>query len=230
MFAGYAAAHPVPPPLGPTARSSRLRRGPSRAPRRHPRDPHLSKTYLGDPQLGTLLPGTHTWGNHLRGPQDVARGPPDGIPPSDSDWQMTHSTSGGCIRLAGGCYLAVSRKQDCATNSTAYAEIVAAYGLADDVKHAVGLCADLGLPQDTVEFEVDNKSLFDVSRNYSATKNLRHLGLRDFRIREYAFAGLLQLKLVSTHDNFADLFTKALNRTHFEQFRALVCIVFKTIR
>ena len=34
-----------------------------------------------DPQLGTLLIGTHTWVNHLRGPQDVARGPPDGIPP-----------------------------------------------------------------------------------------------------------------------------------------------------
>ena len=85
------------------------------------------------------------------------------------------------------------------------------------------MCADLGLPQDTVEFEVDNKALFDVSRNYSATKNLRHLGRRDFRIREYAFAGLLQLKLVSTHDNIADLFTKALNRTPFERFRALVC-------
>jgi hypothetical protein len=142
---------------------------------------------------------------------------------SDSDWQITHSTSGGCIRLAGGCCLAVSRKQDCATNSTAHAEIVAASGLADDVKHAVGMCADLGLPQQTIEFEVDNKALFDVSRNYSATKNLRHLGRRDFRIREYAFAGLLLLKLISTHDNVADLFTKALNRTPFERFRALVC-------
>ena len=62
-----------------------------------------------------------------------------------------------------------------------------------------------------------------MSRNYSATKNLRHLGRRDFRIREYAFAGLLLLKLVSTHDNVADLFTKALNRTTFERFCALVC-------
>ena len=26
-----------------------------------------------DPQLGTSLSGTHTWVNHLRGPQDVAR-------------------------------------------------------------------------------------------------------------------------------------------------------------
>eukprot|EP00964_Phaeocystis_antarctica_P062647 scaffold37558_cov48-Phaeocystis_antarctica.AAC.1 len=35
-----------------------------------------------DPQFGALLIGTHTWVNHLRGPQDVARGPPDGIPPA----------------------------------------------------------------------------------------------------------------------------------------------------
>ena len=69
----------------------------------------------------------------------------------------------------------------------------------------------------------DNKALFDVSRNYSATKDLRHLGRHEFRIREYAFAGILLLKLISTHDNVADLFTKALNRTPFERFRALVC-------
>ena len=41
----------------------------------------LDLARLGDPHLGTLLIGTHTWVNHLRGPQDVARGPPDGIPP-----------------------------------------------------------------------------------------------------------------------------------------------------
>ena len=48
-------------------RSSRLRRGPSRAPRRHPRDPHLSKksrgstighSTSGDPHLGQSPPGT----------------------------------------------------------------------------------------------------------------------------------------------------------------------------
>ena len=61
-------------------RSSRLRRGPSRARDGTPGTPICRKN-LEDPQLGTLLLGTHTWGNHLRGPQDVARGPPDGIPP-----------------------------------------------------------------------------------------------------------------------------------------------------
>ena len=48
-------------------RSSRLRRGPSRAAKRHPRDPHLSKksrgstighSTSGDPHLGQSPPGT----------------------------------------------------------------------------------------------------------------------------------------------------------------------------
>ena len=41
----------------------------------------IRRKIRGDPHLGTLLIGTHTWVNYLRGPQDVARGPPDGIPP-----------------------------------------------------------------------------------------------------------------------------------------------------
>ena len=42
-------------------RSSRLRRGPSRSPRRHPRDPHSSKKSRGSTNGHTLLLGTHTW-------------------------------------------------------------------------------------------------------------------------------------------------------------------------
>eukprot|EP00327_Prymnesium_parvum_P011290 CAMPEP_0184391940 /NCGR_PEP_ID=MMETSP0007-20130409/21358_1 /TAXON_ID=97485 /ORGANISM="Prymnesium parvum, Strain Texoma1" /LENGTH=350 /DNA_ID=CAMNT_0026742317 /DNA_START=221 /DNA_END=1269 /DNA_ORIENTATION=+ len=66
---------------------------------------------------------------------------------SDSDWSTLRSTSGGCIMLAGGCVLAVSRKQDCVTTSTAHAEIVSASGLSSDVVHARLFCEDLGIPQ-----------------------------------------------------------------------------------
>ena len=61
-------------------RMSRLTPGPRRSPDGAPGTPICRKS-ARDPQLGALLIGTHTWVNHLRGPQDVARGPPDGIPP-----------------------------------------------------------------------------------------------------------------------------------------------------
>ena len=80
-------------------RMSRLPPGPRRSPGRRPGTPTRRKI-LGDPHLVTLLIGTHTWVNHLRGPQDVARGPPDGIPPIhrsglvDASWR--HASKWEC--------------------------------------------------------------------------------------------------------------------------------------
>jgi hypothetical protein len=142
---------------------------------------------------------------------------------SDSDWSVLRSTSGGGLLLAGGCVHASSRKQDCTSGSSAHAEIIAASSNSDDVKHARLQLADMMLPQDEpTVMDVDNKALFDISKNYTATKKLRHLDRRAFRVREYCFSGVLQLRLVSTKDNWADMFTKLLDRAPFHAFRRQV--------
>ncbi|KAL1529201.1 hypothetical protein AB1Y20_000159 [Prymnesium parvum] len=125
--------------------------------------------------------------------------------------------------LAGGCVLAVSRKQDCVTTSTAHAEIVSASGLSSDIVHARLFCDDLGIPQDKATvLDVDNKAVFDVSRNYTATKNLRHLDRRAFRVRELSFSETLVVRLVASVDNCADVLTKPLDRQPFYKFRRVL--------
>ena len=142
---------------------------------------------------------------------------------TDSDWHITRSTSGGGLRLAGGTAHAVSRKQDCTAGSSAGAEIVAASSLCDDIVHARGLLGYMNLPQSgPTILDVDNKAVYDVSRNYSATKQLRHLDRRAFRIREYTFSSIVAARLVRTSENWADMFTKVLDRTPFLKFRRLV--------
>ena len=84
----------------------------------------------------------------------------------------------------------------------------------------------MNLPQVAPTIDVDNKAVYDVSRNYSATKNLRHLDRRSFRIREYTFKSLFcgsaRLVYTRTTENWADMFTKVLNRGPFLKFRRVV--------
>jgi len=125
--------------------------------------------------------------------------------------------------LAGACVHAVSRKQECTTTSTAHAEIVSASSLSSDIAHARLFLDDLNLSQgQATVLHVDNKAVFDVSRNYSATKNLRHLDRRAFRVRDMCFAGDLDIRLVSTVDMVADIFTKVLDRKPFFHFRQIL--------
>ena len=142
---------------------------------------------------------------------------------SDSDWSVRRSTSGGGMRLAGGSVHAASRKQECTSGSSSHAELIAASALSDDVQHAVPLLSDMNAPQTLpIIMDVDNKGVYDISRNFSATKNLRHLDRRAFRLRERCFSGLIEARLVKTTDNWADLFTKALDPKPFLKFRSAI--------
>lgn len=142
---------------------------------------------------------------------------------SDSDWATRRSTSGGGLMLAGGLVHGHSRKQECTAGSSSHAEIIAASTLTADVVHARMSCDDLNIPQlaPTV-IDVDNKAVFDVSQDFSATKQLRHLPRRAFRVREYCFSEQISLRLVKTSANWADMFTKVLDPKPFYEFRRVV--------
>jgi len=117
----------------------------------------------------------------------------------------------------------VSRKQICVTASTAHAEIVSASSLASDVEHARRFLLDLNLGQaHATVLSVDNKAVFDVSRNYTASKNHRHLDRRAFRVRDLCFADEIEIQLISTTAMVADILTKALDRVPFFKFRQIL--------
>eukprot|EP00327_Prymnesium_parvum_P000535 CAMPEP_0182825558 /NCGR_PEP_ID=MMETSP0006_2-20121128/15903_1 /TAXON_ID=97485 /ORGANISM="Prymnesium parvum, Strain Texoma1" /LENGTH=210 /DNA_ID=CAMNT_0024952661 /DNA_START=228 /DNA_END=860 /DNA_ORIENTATION=+ len=108
--------------------------------------------------------------------------------------------AGACYLLEGAFTLSrAGRNAPRLLRTTAHAEIVAASSLASDVEHARRFLDDLNLPQAAATvLHVDNKAVYDVSRNYTATKNLRHLDRRAFRVRDLCFADAIEVRLLST--------------------------------
>ena len=90
---------------------------------------------------------------------------------------------------------------------------------------------ELGLPvmQPTVIRE-DNKAcqLFaDHAGNFNRTK---HIDVRYHFVRERITKGNVRVDYVSTAENVADIFTKALPREPFFKFRALLVVSKRTVK
>jgi hypothetical protein len=63
----------------------------------------------------------------------------------------------------------------------------------------------------------DNKGAVDVSKHPSHYSKLKHVELRHLHIREVVQRGDAEVKRISTNDNVADIFTKALDKNKFRQ-------------
>ena len=142
---------------------------------------------------------------------------------TDSDWSVQRSTTGGTAQLAGGSVHAVSRRQECVTGSSTHAEVVAASANSNDVVWERGLLAEIGLPQeDPTPLMADANNVLTLVQNLISSKLTRHITRRELVVRERDAAGILAVTKVSTHDNLADLFTKALDRDPFVKLSRLV--------
>ena len=142
---------------------------------------------------------------------------------SDSDWATRRSTTGSNVELAGGSVLASSRRQDCTSSSSSHAEVIAASATAFDLTWSRGLTGELGLPQlSPTPLCVDAKNVITIVQNWLSSNKTRHIKIRDLVVREKEIEGLLEVTKVSTHDNVADILTKALDREPFVKLRRLL--------
>ncbi len=81
----------------------------------------------------------------------------------------------------------------------------------------------IGLPQsEPTPLFIDNKSVVDLSHDYSASHRSRHIKRRWFKIREFRFTGEIDTLGIATDNNPADIFTKPLSRVKFTKFRATI--------
>ena len=74
------------------------------------------------------------------------------------------------------------------------------------------LLKELGHPQLTPTLWCDNQSTIALTENPVFHSRTKHIELRYFFIRDCVQQGKLLPKHVSTHDNLADIFTKALRK------------------
>ena len=145
---------------------------------------------------------------------------------TDSDFQADKdsrkSTSGSVFILNGGAVVWRSIKQSCIADSTMEAEYVAA---CEASKEAVWLRKFLKYLEvvpnvdEPMTLYCDNSGAVANSKEPRSHKRSKHIERKYHLIREIVQRGDVEVKKISTVDNLADPFTKALANKVFDQHR-----------
>ena len=138
----------------------------------------------------------------------------------DSDWNVSHSTTGWVIYLANAAVAYASKRQECIASSSTEAEIIAASSCALEVKHFRALLIEMGLPQESTRQSVDNDGAVELSRDRRSCHKSRHIDRRYFKTREMEFEGEINVQRIDTKLNSSDILTKPLPPIDFHRHRA----------
>jgi DNA-directed RNA polymerase subunit H (RpoH/RPB5) len=132
--------------------------------------------------------------------------------------EMMKSTSGVCITLGTGFFMASSKVQKINSKSSTEAEIIAVSDgmnvpmwLADFIKHQ-------GFDKQTIQVHQDNQSCIALlTKGRSTAENTRFIAIRHYWISYYIFTKVVELVYVPTEEMVSDYFTKPLQGTLFEK-------------
>ena len=143
---------------------------------------------------------------------------------SDADWANgkidRKSVTGWVAKLNEDPISWASKKQRTVALSTCEAELYAKAAAIQEVLWLRGLMKELGLNSQTGStVHGDNQSAIAVAKNGIRSDRTKHVDVKYHFITESIESGEVILKWVSTHDQQADIFTKALPAPAFHQFR-----------
>ncbi|KAI3493581.1 hypothetical protein L1887_40782 [Cichorium endivia] len=128
------------------------------------------------------------------------------------------STSRGCQFLGGRLVSWSSKKQNCVALSSAEAEYVAASTCCSQVLWMKTQLLDCRYRFLQVPIYCDSKSAIAISHNPIQHSMTKHIDLRYHFIKDQILEGNIELYFIPTDDQVADLFTKALDSTKFNNF------------
>ncbi|CAL1402124.1 unnamed protein product [Linum trigynum] len=132
------------------------------------------------------------------------------------------STSGYVFFLAGGAISWSSKKQPVVTLSTTKAEFVAASYSATQCVWLRKILEQMGWKQcveGTTQIMCDNNSAIKLSKNPVMHGRSKHIDVRFHFLRDLAKEGFIELEHCGTHDQIADVMTKALKQDTFQYLR-----------
>ncbi|XP_075091552.1 secreted RxLR effector protein 161-like [Nicotiana tabacum] len=118
----------------------------------------------------------------------------------------------GCCLISWG-----TRKQNSVTLSTAEAEYVAVASCCAQSLWIKQQLEDFGVFSDCVPLLCDNTSALNMAKTPVQHKRTKHIDVRHHFLIDNVEKGLICMKFCSTEDHIANIFTKALNREHFER-------------
>ena len=119
-----------------------------------------------------------------------------------------------------------SKKQNCVSLSTAEAEYIAVGSSCSQLVWMKQMLSEYNVRQDVMTLFCDNLSAINISKNPIQHSRTKHIDIRHHFIRDLVEDKVIILEHVSTENQLADIFTKALDAVQFERLRGRlgVCI------
>ena len=142
---------------------------------------------------------------------------------SDADYagdiSTAKSTSGYIFNIAGGPFTWRSKLQSIIAQSTTEAEYIALNLATKEAIYIIALLKELGYYRQTkFPIYVDNKSAIDLSENPIFHERTKHINVKYHYIRNLINKGTIDVIFISTEDQKADGFTKALDKVKYKKF------------
>ena len=78
---------------------------------------------------------------------------------------------------------------------------------------------DFGLNYKNISIKCDNTSAINLTRNPMHHSRSKHIEIRHHFIRDHVQNGNINIEFVSTENQYADIFTKPLDKIRFEFLR-----------
>lgn len=143
---------------------------------------------------------------------------------SDADYagdrDSRRSTSGFVFMLGSGAIAWCSQRQKCVALSTTESEYIAASETVKELVWINRLLMELvtNRPPSPTLF-MDNQSAIRLIKNPEYHKRTKHIDVRYHYIRDMFEEELFKIEFISTHEQSADIFTKALPKDRFQFIR-----------
>lgn len=138
------------------------------------------------------------------------------------------STTGYVFNLGSAAVSWCSKRQPTVSLSTAEAEYRAAAMAAQENTWLVQLMEDLHQPTSrATKLYCDNQSAIRIAENPVFHARTKHVEVHYHFLREKVLRGEIEMEHMNTEKQVADMFTKGLNISKFEEFRACLGIVSK---
>ncbi|KAJ9547168.1 hypothetical protein OSB04_019711 [Centaurea solstitialis] len=149
---------------------------------------------------------------------------------SDADYggcNMDRKSTSGHIQLLGNKLVSwASKKQQCVSTSTAESEYVAAASCCSQVLWMQTQLRDYGFVYKKIPIYCDSKSAIAISANPVQHSKTKHIDIRYHFLKDNVEKENIELYLVNTEYQLADLFTKALDEKRFKfLISRLVCVL-----